>query len=119
MPLPTYLRKDSIAHTSQQLAGVTLSPAHPVVALLVVWLNRHALRGDLLRLEHRCQLQLAAASNGITDLLFGTLVGWLVEDPALEAVGQVLLGDPVVAIGVWIEVIGAVSQAFTVAAGIL
>ena len=69
--------------------------------------------------QHCRQLQFSAAVYQSARVFLAALVRGLVEGPALEALRQVLLGDPVLAVGVGIEIASAVAEAFGVAAGVL
>ena len=70
-------------------------------------------------LDHGRQLGFAAAGHLVADAALVALVAGLVEHPPLKSLGQVLLGHPVVAIGVGIEVALAMAKALAVAAAIL
>ena len=70
-------------------------------------------------LHHRDELQLAAAGDLGADAGLVPLVRRLVEDAPLQIGGQVLLGDPVVAVGVRVEVPLPVAESLAVAVGVL
>ena len=67
----------------------------------------------------RGELQLPAPGNLGADCRLVPLVGGLVEDATLEIGRQVLLGDPVVAVGVRVEVPFPVTESLAVAIGVL
>ena len=57
-------------------------------------------------------------ADAVARFFFSALVRRLVEDAALQTGGQVLLGHPVLAVSVGVEIAGAVAKALAVAAGV-
>ncbi len=106
-----------VAQVAQPLAGIAHRPLQPAVVGPLARPEGEDLRRALL--DHGRQLRLAAAGHLVADAPLVALVARLVEDLALQRLGQVLLRHPVVAVGVGVEVALAVAKALLVAAGVL
>ena len=76
------------------------------------WVKR-ALAGVVF--QYGRDLELPARQNFVADFLFITLLAGRVKDAANKLVRQILLGNPVVAVSVRIQVARAVAKAFSVA----
>jgi hypothetical protein len=63
-------------------------------------------------------LGFTAAADTLGNLMFVPLITGLVEYFSLERRGQILLGYPMITVGVWIEIPLAVPKAFAVPAAI-
>ncbi len=126
MPFDPRQRHDALTQPRQLLAQAAQGALQPQVGRgrpLVRPIRAPGVapwhRCGLLALEHGGQLRLAAARDIIPNLALIAQVAWLVEDAALQAGRQVLLRDPVIAVGVRVEVALAVPHVLRVAAGIL
>ena len=101
-----------LAQTAPSIAHGSLQPA---VAGAVSWRKGKDFgRGHRFALDHGRQLRLAVAGHLVADVLLVALFGRLVKNLALKRVGQVLLGHPMIAVGVGIEVALTVAKAFPV-----
>ena len=111
--------EETLAHVLQLGADLAGGAGQPLVAGPVLGRAGEGLEAAGVGLGHRRQLQLPAAPDLVAQGTFAALVRRLVEQAPVEAVGQVLLGHPVVAVGVGIEVAGAVAEALRVPVGVL
>ncbi len=106
-----------VADGTQSFARIAYGPLQPAI---VSPSSRR--EGQDLRLvrtfDHRRQLGLAATGHLVADAPLVPLVTGFVKSPPLEALGQVLLGDPVLTIGVGIQIALAVPEPFRVAAAV-
>src|SRR5690625_4773511 len=113
MPFDAGQLEDALALSGEALpcfADGALQPALPgAVAGAVGEYLRRSAKARII--QHRRQLRLPAASHIVTDAVLKTLLGRLVEDLPLQGVRQVLLGHPMVAVGVRVEVALAVPEA--------
>ena len=74
---------------------------------------------DAFTFDDGSQLQFSTPPYPIADVVLVALVRRFIEYATVQTVWQVLLGDPMVAVGMWIEVVGPVTQALGITAGVL
>ncbi len=107
-----------IAQRGQVGAGLGDGALEPAIAGAVAGRKGEKLYIFILGRQHGRQLRFPPSGHLGANARFVALVGRLVKDLALERRGQILLGHPVIAIGVGIEIALPVAKAFLVPVGV-